>query len=108
MYETLSNESVEVLIGRLRDIQVSLADVVDSLIVDHELQLLLEKRRNYRAVRIFKGSMSRENRVVWLHDTGSDLRRGIDSELKFRLLSVVHSQTFEEEGTESRSSATTE
>ena len=34
---TLGDKSVEVLVRGLRDIQVSLADVVDSFIVNHEL-----------------------------------------------------------------------
>jgi hypothetical protein len=36
-WTTLGDKSVEVLVGGLRDIQVSLADIVDCFIVDHKL-----------------------------------------------------------------------
>jgi hypothetical protein len=36
--DTLGDESVEVLVRGLGDIQVSLADIVDGFIVDHELE----------------------------------------------------------------------
>lgn len=35
---TLGDESVEVLVRGLRDIQVSLADIVDCFVVDHKLE----------------------------------------------------------------------
>jgi len=33
----LSDETVEVFVGGLRDIQVSLADIVNSLVINHKL-----------------------------------------------------------------------
>ena len=49
-----------------------------------------------------------EDRVVWLDDTGGNLRRGVNSELKFRFLGVVNSQTFEEKSTKTGTSTSTE
>ena len=52
--------------------------------------------------------MGRKDGIVWLYNTGCDLRRRIDGKLKLGFLGVVNSQTFKKEGTESRSSAATE
>ena len=49
-----------------------------------------------------------ENRVVRLDDRGAELRRGVHAELELGLLAVVSGEALEEEGTETRASATTE
>ena len=49
----MGDKSVEVLVGGLRDVQVSLADVVNSFIVDHELELAQFEGRVYRAIGVF-------------------------------------------------------
>ena len=62
---------------------------------------------DYRAIGIFEGCMSCEDRVVWFNDTGGDLGRWINSELEFGFFGVVDGQTFKKKCTKSRSSATT-
>lgn len=93
----MSNQTIEVLIVRSLNAQVSSADVVDGLIVDHET-----------AVRVFKGGMSGEDGVVWLNHRGSDLRSGIDTEFELALLAVVDRQAFHEQSSEARASTATE
>lgn len=45
--------------------------------------------------------MSGQNRVVGLNDGSGDLRRGVDGEAEFGLLSVVNGESLEEEGSQS-------
>jgi len=107
----LSDETVEVFVGRLRDVQVSLADIVNSLIINHKLPNVSPARHQkegsgYRAVGVLKGSVSRQDRIVRLNNRRSDLRRGIHSKLQLGFFGVVNGQTLEQKRTESRSSAT--
>jgi hypothetical protein len=94
---TLSNQSVEVLVVGKLNAQIALADVVDSLIVDHEA-----------AVRVFERSVSGEDRIVWLDDRCSDLGSRVDAELELALLAIVNRQTLHQQGTKARASTATE
>ena len=51
--DDLSDETIQVGVGRSLDVEVPLADVVDGFVVDHE-----------GAVRVLQGGVSGENRVV--------------------------------------------
>jgi hypothetical protein len=53
---TLCYKSIEILVGRLRDIQVSFANIVNGLIVDHELEQLVEFRMGIQSNQRFRGS----------------------------------------------------
>jgi hypothetical protein len=88
---TLSDETVQVLVVGALDTEVPAADVVDSLVVNHEA-----------AVRVLKGGVGGEDRVVGLDDRGGDLRGGVDTELELALLAVVDGQALHKEGTETR------
>ena len=57
---------------------------------------------------MFQGGVGGQNRIVWLDDSSSDLRCGVYSELKFALLAIINRQPFHEQGSEARTSATTE
>jgi hypothetical protein len=94
---TLSNETVQVLVVRSLKTKVAAADIVDSLVVNHE-----------GTIRVFKGGVSGEDRVVWLDYRGSSLRSWVNTELQFALLAVVNGQTLHQKSTETRSSSTTE
>ena len=61
--DDLTHQSVQVGVGRSLDVQVSSADIVDGLVVDHE-----------GAVRVLQGSMGGQDRVVWFYDSSGDLR----------------------------------
>ena len=78
-------------------IEISPADVVDGLIVDHE-----------GTVGVLKGGVSGEDGVVWLDDGGGDLGSGVNSELELGLLSVVDGETLHEQGGETRAGAAAE
>jgi hypothetical protein len=60
----LGHKTVEMVISRARDVQVTLTYIVDSLIVNEE-----------RAVRVVNGAMCRQDGVVWFHH-GSRHARG--------------------------------
>jgi hypothetical protein len=93
----LSSKSVQVGVGGSLDFEVSSADIVQGFVVDHEGN-----------IGVFQHSVSAENGVVGLNNSGGDLRRGVDGELDLGLLAVVNGETFKEEGTETRTSTTTE
>jgi hypothetical protein len=74
----LSNDAVEVGIGRTRNVEITLANIVNSFVVEHEGNVgVLEK------------CVSGEDGVVRLYDRGSDLRRGIDAKVELGLLGVI-------------------
>ena len=93
----LSDQTVQVRVRRALDVQVTAADIVDSLVIHHE-----------RTVGVLQHSMRGQNRVVRLHNSRRHLRGGEDAELKLGLLTVVHGQTLHEEGTETGTRTTTE
>lgn len=59
----LGNQSVQVEVRRLFNVQVLLANVVNSLVVEHE-----------GTVHVFQESVCREYGVIGLNDRGTDLR----------------------------------
>jgi hypothetical protein len=78
----LSNEAVQVLIVGTLDSEVAAADVVDSLVVDHEA-----------AIGVLQRGVSSQDGVVWLNDSGGNLWGGVDAELELALLAVVNRET---------------
>jgi len=95
--DDLTDQSVQVGVGWSLDVQVSSADVVDGLVVNHE-----------GAVGVLQGGMRGQDRVVWLDDGGGDLWGWVDGKLELGLLAVVNGQSLHEEGSESGSGTTTE
>jgi hypothetical protein len=93
----LSNNAVQVLVVGALKTEVSSADVIDSLVVDHE-----------RTVRVLKGGVGGKDGVVWLNNGGSSLGCRVNTELQLDLLAEVDGETLHEKGTETRSSSTTE
>merc|ERR550534_3345414 len=96
-WDDLSDQSVEVGVSWSFDVQVTSADIVDSLVVDHE-----------STVRVLQGGMGGEDGVVWLNNGGGDLGSWVDGELKLGFLAVVDAQPFHKEGGEARAGTTTE
>jgi hypothetical protein len=95
--DDLADESVQVGVGWSLDVQDSSADIVDGLVVDHE-----------GTVGVLEGGVGGEDGVVWLNNSGGDLRSGVDGELELGLLAVVDGKSLHEEGGESGSGTTTE
>jgi hypothetical protein len=93
--DDLSDETVQVGVGRAFDIEGTTADVVDSLVVKHNSNIGVLKKR-----------VGRKNRVVRLNNSGGHLRRRVDGETELGLLAVVDGETLEEKGSETRSSST--
>lgn len=79
------------------DIKVSSADVVNGLIVDKE-----------GTVGVLNGAVGGKDGVVRLNDGGRDTRSWVDGKLQLALLSVIEGETLQEEGTETRTSSSTE
>ena len=95
--DNLADQSVQVGVGWSLNVQVTSADIVDSLVVDHE-----------GTVRVLQGGMGGQDGVVWLNDGGGDLWGWVDGELQLGFLAVVDGETFHKERGESGSGATTE
>jgi hypothetical protein len=94
---TLSNQAVQVdVVGALKT-KVSSADVIDSLVVDHE-----------RTVGVLESGMSGQDGVIWLNNGGCGLRSWVNAELQLDLLAEVDGESLHEESTETRTSSTTE
>lgn len=93
----MSNQSIQVLVAWSLDPKISPANVIDSLIVDHEA-----------AIGVLEGSMCRQDRVVGLDNRSSDLGSWIDAKLQFGLLAIVDRQAFHEQSAEAGPSTTTE
>merc|ERR1719267_364886 len=64
--DNLGNESVEVSVGGSLNVEVSSADVIDSLVVEHDGD-----------IGVLKEGVSGEDGVVRLNDGSGDLRRGV-------------------------------
>jgi hypothetical protein len=94
---TLSDQTVQVLVVGALNAEVTAADVVNGLVVDHE-----------GAVGVLKSGVSGEDGVVRLDNGGGDLRSWVDAELKLALLAVVDGEALHEEGTETGTGTTTE
>jgi hypothetical protein len=77
--DDLANEPVEIGVGGAIDVKIPAADVIDSLIVDHE-----------STVRVLQGSMGGQDGVVGLNNSSGDLGSRVDRELKLGLLAIVH------------------
>jgi len=93
----LSDQPVQVGVGWSFDVEVSSADVVDGLVINHK-----------SAVRVFQGGVGGQDRVVWLDDSGGDLRSWVNSELELGFFTVVNGKSFHQQTGESRSGTTTE
>lgn len=92
----MCDQAVQVLVVRSLKAEIATANIIDGLVVDHE-----------GAVGVLESGVSRQDRVVWLHDGGSCLWSWVDAEFKLALLSVVDGETLHEQGSKTRSSSTT-
>lgn len=93
----LSDQTVEMLIGWARDIQVALADIINRLVVDQE-----------STIRVLDGAVRRQDGVVRLNNGSGNARGRVDSKLELALLRKVLRKTLKKERTKSRSSTTAE
>jgi len=92
----LSDQSIQVGVGRSLNIKRSAAHVIEGLVIETE-----------GAVSVLKESVRGKHVVVRLDDGGGDLRSRGDGEGKLGLAAVVDRETLEKERAESRASTTT-
>jgi len=95
--DDLSDESVQVGVGGSLDVQVSSADIVDGLVVEHDGD-----------VGVLEEGVGGEDGVVRLNDGGGDLGRGIDGETELGFLTVIDGESLEEERAQTGSGTTTD
>jgi hypothetical protein len=95
--DDLGNQTVKVGEARRADSQVLLADIIDSLVVNHE-----------RTVGVLEGSVGGQDSVVRFDYRVTEPGGGINAELEFRLLPVISGKALEQESTETGTSSTTE
>merc|ERR1719391_1758895 len=94
--DNLADQPVEVGVARPLDVQIPPADIVDSLVINHE-----------GAVAVLQCGVRTEGGVIRFHHSSGNLGSWVDAELKLGLLAVVHRQAFHQERGEARASATT-
>ena len=92
----LSNKSVQVSVGWSFNIKSSSTDIVDGFIIKHDCNISMLKKR-----------MGWEYWVVWFNNGSRDLWGWVDGETEFGFFTVINRKSFEEEGSKSRSSTTT-
>ena len=95
--DNLGNESVQVGVGWSLNVEVSSADIVDSLVIKDDSDISVLKKR-----------VSGQDGVVWLNNGGGDLWGWVDGEAELGLLTVVDGESLEEEGTETGTGTTTD
>jgi hypothetical protein len=97
LQHTLCDQTVQVLIVGALKTEVSAADIVDSLVIDHE-----------GTIGMLESGVGGEDRVVGFNDRGSSLGCWVNTELQLDLLAEVDGQTLHKESTEARTSSATE
>ncbi|ELK05734.1 Disks large-associated protein 1 [Pteropus alecto] len=78
------------------NIEISITDVIDSFIVNHD-----------GTIRVLQGSMSSEDGVVGLNYGFGILGDWVNGELQLRLLAIINRETFHQQGGESGTSSPT-
>jgi len=95
--DNLGDESVEVSVGWSLNVQVSSADIVDSLVIEHDGD-----------ISVLEEGVGGEDGVVWLNNGGGDLWGWVDGESELGLLSVINRESLEEERSETGSGTTSD
>jgi len=95
--DDLSDKSVKVGVSGSFDVELSSADIVDSFVIKHNSDISM-----------FEEGVSGQDGVVRFNDGSGDLGTGVDGETELGLLAVIDGKSFEEEGTETGTSTTTD
>ena len=95
--DNLGDESVQVGVGWSLNIEVSSADIVDGLIIEHDGD-----------ISVLKEGVGGEDGVVWLNNGGGYLWGWVDGESELGFLSVVNGESLEEERSETGSGTSTD
>jgi len=95
--DNLRDESVEVSVGGALNIEVSSADIVDGLVVEHDGD-----------IGVLEEGVSGEDGVVWLNNGGGDLWGWIDGESELGFFTVIDGKSLEEERSETGTGSSTD
>merc|ERR1719150_531884 len=95
--DDLGDDHVQVSIAWAVNVQLLLADAIDSLVV-----------KQHGHLGVIQQPMGGEHGVVGLHDTGGDLGGGVDLESNLGLLAVVNGNALEDERAKSGSGTTSD
>lgn len=93
----LCDEAVQVIIARAGDIQVTTANVVDSLVIHQE-----------GAVGVLDSAVGGQDGIVGLHHSGRHARRRVDREFELGLLAVLSGELLQQSCTEAGAGTATE
>jgi len=96
-WNDLGDKSVQVGVGWSFNVEISSADIIDGFVIQHNGN-----------ISVFQEGVSWEHWVVWFNDGGWDLWWWIDGETELGFLSIIDGKSFQEEGTETGSSSTTD
>ena len=92
--DDLRDKTVEVGVGGALNIQSTVADLVDGLVIEQE-----------GAISVLQEGVGREDGVVGLNDGSRNLGRRVDAEVQLRLLGIIDRQALQKERAETRSSS---
>mmetsp|Transcript_17239 Transcript_17239/g.29036 ORF Transcript_17239/g.29036 Transcript_17239/m.29036 type:complete len:244 (+) Transcript_17239:669-1400(+) len=92
----LGDEAVQVGVRGTLNVEGATANIIHGLIVEHD-----------RHVGVLQERVGREHRVVGLHHSGGDLRRGVNSEAELGLFAIVDRKALQQKRAQARSSTTT-
>merc|ERR1712128_93320 len=95
--DNLTNQTVQIGVGWSLNIKIPATDIIDCLIVNHE-----------GTIRVVKGGVSGQDRVVRLNHSRCNLWGWVDSKLKLGLLSIINRESFHEQRGKSRASSSSE
>jgi hypothetical protein len=95
--DNLSDESVQVSVSGSFDIQLSSADVVHGFVVEDDGN-----------ISVFQQRVSGQDGVVRFNHGGGDLGGRVNGETEFGLLAVIDGESFQQEGSQSGSSSSSD
>jgi hypothetical protein len=81
--DDLSDQSVQIGVGGPLDVQISPADVIYGLVVEHNGH-----------VGVLQQGVGGQDGVVGLYDGGGNLGRGVDGESQFGFFAVIDGESF--------------
>jgi hypothetical protein len=88
----LGNQTIQVGVGRLLDIELTPANIVESLVIQAE-----------STVGVFQEGMGRKHRVVGFDNSGRNLGTGRDGKGQLGLAAVINGETLQQKGSETGS-----
>ena len=95
--DNLTNQTIQIGISWPLNIQITTADIVNSLVVNHE-----------STIGMIQSGVGGQDGVVGLHHGRCHLGGGVDGELQLRPFAIIHRETLHQQRGEPRSSSSSE